>query len=163
MESFDSSIEPRTLCSAALSCGGVRSPGRPGRAPGSYAAGPSPQSSPTLSRGGSGTPGTSHDPCSVMLTLSAPLPSPVPHAPGGCDACDARGDRRQRPGATPGTCRRPSGPIRSDPPRRESRPPGGAGGRTLSTGAGDNLGRDVDDRHLAVTEAVDNMWRTPAI
>src|SRR3954464_8120898 len=45
MESFDSSIEPRTLCSAALSCGGVRSPGRVGRSPGAYAAGPSPQSS----------------------------------------------------------------------------------------------------------------------
>src|SRR3954466_7037432 len=68
MESFESSMEPRTLCSAALSCGGVRSPGRLGRSPGAYAAGPSPQSSPTLSRGGSGRPGTSHDPCSVMLT-----------------------------------------------------------------------------------------------
>src|SRR5213080_4821535 len=64
MESLERSIEPSTLCSAALSWGGLRSPGRLGLSPGSYAAGPSPQSS----RGGSGEPGTSHDPCSVMLT-----------------------------------------------------------------------------------------------
>ena len=33
--SFDKIIPPSTHCSAALSCGGVRSPGRLGRSPGS--------------------------------------------------------------------------------------------------------------------------------
>ena len=49
--SLEISIEPSTDCSAAMSCGGVRSPGPRGAAPGSYGAGPSPHASPGASNG----------------------------------------------------------------------------------------------------------------
>src|SRR3954453_12164706 len=159
MESLESSIEPRTLCSAALSCGGVRSPGRLGRSPGAYAAGPSPQSSPTLSRGGSGRPGTSHDPCSVMLTRrSFVLPPRGPVLPTDVtgvtlgmttDSDDGPASRRD-PTAAPA------------PPGRESRRSGGRAGSSLSTGAGDNRGRAVDDTPPAVAGPVDKMWTEAA-
>src|SRR5262245_30501079 len=120
MESLDSSIEPSTLCSAALSCGGVRSPGRLGRSPGSYVAGPSPQSS----RGGSGEPGTSHDPCSVMLTDAAPSPRGALRPRGPVHPTDVTGVTLGI--ATDSAAEPPragASSVAPDPPRRESRRP----------------------------------------
>ena len=72
--SLESSIEPSTHCSAALSCGGVRSPGRPGARRGAYGAGPSPQSSHRAARA------RSRESCSAMLTaglLIGPRSTPL--------------------------------------------------------------------------------------
>src|SRR3954467_8005370 len=101
MASLEISIEPSTDCSAAMSCGGVRSPGLEGRSPGAYDAGPSPQSS----SGGSGMLRASWS-----VTLNVPPDRAV--CDPGRDADEARG-RHRHPEAGPG---HPSGTGTARPP-----------------------------------------------
>ena len=62
-------------------------------------------------------------------------------------------------GTTSGPHRRPARPRR-DPPKGNLGARKGASGSALSTGAGDNRGRDVDDTPWAVAEPGDNVWTT---
>src|SRR4051795_12017183 len=136
MASLEISIEPSTDCSAAMSCGGVRSPGLEGRSPGAYDAGPSPQSS----SGGSGMLRASWS-----VTLNVPPDRAV--CDPGRDADEAR-CRHRHPGAGPG---HQSGTGTARPPDATS-----ADHQTEAAyphpwpGPGDNSGLAVDDTPLDV-------------